>query len=127
MILDLHKGTLLNNNYTTPGVTNVNIAPNANPRYREMKCSHMADMKVTFQGLPRCWNNWNQCVDRPVCGRRMLKVEMEIHQVHQGWLFNIGDSQSNDGWGEFSFMHNLYKAGPIRFKQLTKMYKWNKD
>ena len=51
-------------------------------------------------------------MDRPVCGRRMLKVEMEIHQVHQGWLFNIGDSQSNDGWGKFSsrfrFLNELH-------------------
>ncbi|KAK3103550.1 hypothetical protein FSP39_020101 [Pinctada imbricata] len=59
----------------------------------------MADLKVTFDRLSKCMYDWEQCTNRPTCGNRLLKIELDINPVHGGFMFNIGDSATNDGYG----------------------------
>jgi len=42
------------------------------------------------------------CLNFPACGRRMLKVELGLAPTsgRGGWMFNIGDSVSNDGYSK---------------------------
>lgn len=39
------------------------------------------------------------CVLEPQCGRSMLHVDLYLSNEKRSWVFNIGDSKSNDGTG----------------------------
>ncbi|KAH3878081.1 hypothetical protein DPMN_001963 [Dreissena polymorpha] len=60
------------------------------------ECSLRALLKVSFTKLPECISG---CVSYPLCGRRMLRVDLDLSpNSRSGFLFNIGDSVSNDGF-----------------------------
>lgn len=65
------------------------------------KCRYMATLRANFQNLTRCLYDWHQdgCVSFPMCKRRMLRIDMFLGEDRKGYMFNVGDSQSNNGWG----------------------------
>ncbi|KAH3872827.1 uncharacterized protein LOC127870430 [Dreissena polymorpha] len=80
--------------YFLGGVGQVIVPPdNISPK---VPCSLKALLKVTFDKLPLCISG---CLSYPLCGKRMLRVDLELSaQNRSGWLFNIGDSVSNNGY-----------------------------
>lgn len=74
------------------------------------KCSYMATLRANFQNLTRCLYDWHQdgCVSFPMCKRRMLRIDMFLGDDRKGYMFNVGDSPSNNGWGKtkFYFVNN---------------------
>ncbi|XP_052275399.1 uncharacterized protein LOC127874806 isoform X3 [Dreissena polymorpha] len=75
------------------GVGQVVVAPpNISP---VVPCSLRALLKVTFDKLPPCISG---CLNYPLCGKSMLRVDLTLSPTSRsGWLFDIGDSVSNDG------------------------------
>lgn len=63
-------------------------------------CSTMARLKVNFNPLG---NSYSGCQKRPLCGRRMLQVDLFLQKKKKNWIFNIGDSSSNNGWGNLFY------------------------
>ncbi|KAL4228393.1 hypothetical protein ACF0H5_011441 [Mactra antiquata] len=64
---------------------------------QESECSNMAHLKIKFDTLgggDYC------CVKTPRCGRKMLKILLELddRKRRDGHMFNVGDSPSNDGY-----------------------------
>lgn len=59
-------------------------------------CDTMALLKVNFQALSK---GCGGCQREPVCGRRMLQVDLYLHPQRNNYLFNIGDSKTNNGYG----------------------------
>ena len=48
------------------------------------------------------------CLYGPYCGRRMLRIDLELSsQTRSGVLFNVGDSQSNNGYGMYIDVYSL--------------------
>ncbi|XP_053376334.1 uncharacterized protein LOC123526752 [Mercenaria mercenaria] len=61
------------------------------------ECSRQATFKVTFDKLPS--SSTGLCHTDIYTQRRMLKVQMYFSDKYRNlWMFNIGDSPSNDGW-----------------------------
>jgi len=41
------------------------------------------------------------CLYAPYCGRRMLRIDLELSDTTRSeYMFNVGDSVSNNGWGK---------------------------
>lgn len=60
-------------------------------------CDTMALLQVNFQALSK---GCEGCQREPVCGRRMLQVDLYLNSQRSGYLFNIGDSITNNGDGK---------------------------
>ena len=62
------------------------------------------------------------CMNSPFCGRRMLKVELELHRTQRPSghmrMVNIGDSKTNDGFGELFNVGIEHHTGPT-FRPIT--------
>ncbi|XP_056021764.1 uncharacterized protein LOC130054845 [Ostrea edulis] len=71
------------------------------PTSAKVKCGVMADLRVNFQRFSNCLSDWThcQCVSFPMCGQRLLRIDMFLGKQRKGYMFNVGDSPSNDGWG----------------------------
>ncbi|XP_022333355.2 uncharacterized protein LOC111130504 [Crassostrea virginica] len=95
MSIDLTQGTVSG---SVAGVSTPIFYPQTNT---ESKCSYMAELTANFQSLTRCLYDWHHggCVNFPMCGRRMLRIDMFLGDVRNGFMFNVGDSPSNNGWG----------------------------
>ncbi|KAK3102177.1 hypothetical protein FSP39_009387, partial [Pinctada imbricata] len=97
MSFDLQKGQV-DSRYRLPGVGNPIFKKNT--QHSGKNCSYLVDFKVTFDPLPYCIRDWNpQCTDRPMCGKRLLRLDLEIDDNHGGFMFNVGDSATNNGYG----------------------------
>ncbi|XP_045201952.2 uncharacterized protein DDB_G0283357-like [Mercenaria mercenaria] len=60
-------------------------------------CSSSALIMVDFDKIDNtgCF----RCLEAPYCGKRMLKIELKLSNgKRNGWLFNVGDSDSNNGY-----------------------------
>ncbi|XP_048737902.1 uncharacterized protein LOC125652614 [Ostrea edulis] len=93
MSIDLTRGVFTGSvqGVSTPTFT---TSPSAN-----MECGVMADLTAKFQNVSNCLSDWQQCVSFPTCGQRMLRIDMFLGKRRRGYMFNVGDSPSNDGWG----------------------------
>ncbi|KAK3101281.1 hypothetical protein FSP39_002371 [Pinctada imbricata] len=92
MTLNLQYGRV--SRYTLPGVrrAGIRIVRNSNRSYaRRKSCSYMADFKVKFKRFS----------DRGKFGK-LLRIELEIAKERAGYLINIGDSATNNGWVGFN-------------------------
>ncbi|KAL5019588.1 hypothetical protein ScPMuIL_002480 [Solemya velum] len=59
-------------------------------------CGSTAVIKATFDKIKPL----NGCVSEPLCGKRMLKIQLTVHNsVIGGHHTNVGDSSSNNGYG----------------------------
>ncbi|XP_062586605.1 uncharacterized protein LOC134248201, partial [Saccostrea cucullata] len=94
MYLDLNNGQVFG------GVEGVS-QPTFTPPSSNVECGVMADLRANFANLTNCLQDWHRdgCFDFPMCGRRMLRIDMYLGKDRKGYMFNIGDSPSNDGWG----------------------------
>ncbi|KAH3736192.1 uncharacterized protein LOC127851674 [Dreissena polymorpha] len=80
---------------TYGGVGQVVVAPGSISPL--VPCSLRALLKVTFDKLPSCIDG---CLRYPLCGKRMLRVDLELSPTNRSYfMFDIGDSVSNDGYG----------------------------
>ncbi|XP_061171999.1 uncharacterized protein LOC133181529 [Saccostrea echinata] len=94
MYIDLTNGKVWGG---AEGVSQPVFTPQSNIE----ECGVMADLRANFQNLTNCLQDWHKdgCVDFPMCGRRMLRIDMYLGKERGGYMFNVGDSPSNDGWG----------------------------
>lgn len=67
-------------------------------------CSTNALLKVNFEKLE---GGCMACQSSPSCGRRMLQIDLVLSPNRSGWLVNIGDSQTNNGYGKSSIQNTL--------------------
>ncbi|KAH3701672.1 uncharacterized protein LOC127861128 [Dreissena polymorpha] len=89
-IVNLRNGTV-----TDGGVGEVINKPEGTPS-SATPCNLRALIKVTFDKLPSCITG---CASYPLCGRRMLRIDLDLSSgSRSGFMFNIGDSVSNDGY-----------------------------
>lgn len=67
-------------------------------------CSKMALLKVNFERIQTS----NNCVNSPMCGRRMLRIDLKLSPgTRSKFLFNVGDSRTNNGYsGDRSTQEN---------------------
>ncbi|XP_060600091.1 uncharacterized protein DDB_G0283357-like [Ruditapes philippinarum] len=66
-------------------------------RNKKQACSSTALVVVNFDKIDTagCFG----CLEAPYCGKRMLKIELRLSNARRsGWLFNVGDSESNNGY-----------------------------
>lgn len=93
--IDLNRGTFTG---TLEGVSHPSFQAQSSAN---AKCSYMATLRANFQTLTKCLYDWHQdgCVSFPMCGRRMLRIDMFLGDDRKGYMFNVGDSPSNNGWG----------------------------
>ncbi|XP_061171998.1 uncharacterized protein LOC133181528 [Saccostrea echinata] len=94
MYLDLTNGKVWDG---AEGVSQPVFTPQSNIE----ECGVMADLRANFQNLTNCVQDWQEdgCFKFPLCGRRMLRIDMYLGKERGGFMFNFGDSPSNDGWG----------------------------
>lgn len=94
--IDLNRGTFTG---TLEGVSHPSFQAESSAN---AKCSYMATLRANFQTLTKCLYDWHQdgCVSFPMCGRRMLRIDMFLGDDRKGYMFNVGDSPSNNGWGK---------------------------
>lgn len=60
-------------------------------------CSKMALLKVNFNRFTPAPPS---CLNYPVCGRYLLRIDLKLSPgTRSGYLFNIGDSNTNNGYG----------------------------
>ncbi|XP_048737783.1 uncharacterized protein LOC125652530 [Ostrea edulis] len=93
MFIDLTKGI---SRGSVQGVSRPIFKSSPSP-----KCGVMADLRANFQRFSNCLSDWQyrQCVSFPMCGQRLLRIDMYLGKQRKGFMFNVGDSPSNDGWG----------------------------
>lgn len=94
--IELNRGTFTG---TLEGVSHPSFQAQSSAN---AKCSYMATLRANFQTLTKCLYDWHQdgCVSFPMCGRRMLRIDMFLGDDRKGYMFNVGDSPSNNGWGK---------------------------
>ena len=103
MSIDLTQGTVSG---SVAGVSTPTFYSQTNTK---SECSYMAELTANFQSLTRCLYDWHHggCVNFPMCGRRMLRIDMFLGDVRNGFMFNVGDSPSNNGWGK---LNDIFKT-----------------
>ncbi|XP_052805272.1 uncharacterized protein LOC128234794 [Mya arenaria] len=90
-IVDLREGGVC---HTNGGAAEVLTKPTG-PASDEKQCNKQAVLKVAFDKLESC----TCCAKFPECGRRMLRIDLELSSgPRSGFMFNIGDSKSNNGY-----------------------------
>ncbi|XP_060571456.1 uncharacterized protein LOC132729662 [Ruditapes philippinarum] len=90
--VDLKREGKETSNYL-PGVTVIQEPTDQN----SYECSKRALLKINFDALTK--EPCQHCLNTVECGRRMLKIELELStSQRQGWLFNLGDSVTNNGY-----------------------------
>ncbi|XP_021369841.1 uncharacterized protein LOC110460937 isoform X2 [Mizuhopecten yessoensis] len=66
------------------------------------KCNRGVIVKATFEK-----STCSGCHSPPECGRKMLQVDFDLDQTRGEYIFNVGDSVSNNGWaGDSSHQQN---------------------
>lgn len=94
--IDLTSSTSIQVVNTLPGVT-VLQKPTL-PAGQTNQCSLTALLKINFEKLTP--KPCDFCLEAPYCGRRMLRIDLSLSPgSRSGWLFNLGDSSTNDGYG----------------------------
>ncbi|XP_069134617.1 uncharacterized protein [Argopecten irradians] len=62
-------------------------------RKEKEQCNRQIVFKANFE------KSTCGCQLPPDCGRKMLRIDMKISNFRNGYLFNMGDSISNNAWG----------------------------
>lgn len=89
-------------------------------RYFESFCWNLKVLyvQVTFDKLPA--NADCLCHDtNPYGGRRMLKLQLYMAKTgRDGWMWDFGDSVSNNGWGRFRSMRWILTGAKLIWAEL---------
>ncbi|XP_033746883.1 uncharacterized protein LOC117332108 [Pecten maximus] len=86
------KFDLSSQSYIPRNVANMEVIYDRTSRPNR-KCSREIVVKANFEKT-KCG-----CRVPPDCGRKMLRIDMDISYNRGSYLFAMGDSVSNDGWG----------------------------
>lgn len=89
---------------TIPGVQVIHFGA-ALPRARS-ECNRGVIVKATFDK-----GTCGGCHNPPGCGRQMLQVDLYLDEKRGEYIFNVGDSVSNNGWGKY----RVYPYSIVRF------------
>ncbi|KAL5020384.1 hypothetical protein ScPMuIL_003276 [Solemya velum] len=99
MKLNLRKKTPIVNTQAIDGIVLQHLGTQGQNPYcndNECICGSTAVIKATFDKIKPL----DGCVTEPLCGKRMLKIQLTVHNsVIGGNHTNVGDSSSNNGYG----------------------------
>ncbi|XP_076350305.1 uncharacterized protein LOC143246919 [Tachypleus tridentatus] len=87
----------LKDGFTEGSVEGIKVINNMDQSVNlKSSCRRYAKVEVNFTRL-EC----DYCLASPACGRKMLKIDLILDQdvSATGWLFNVGDSATNNGYG----------------------------
>ncbi|KAL3884573.1 hypothetical protein ACJMK2_024705, partial [Sinanodonta woodiana] len=69
-------------------------------------CDATILLNATFQ-KNNVFDNCQSCTNVPKCGRKMLRIDLEIAPINTGFSFHVGDSRINKGYkGDASTQEN---------------------